>query len=138
MEFFARHKNIGSLLLRIGFFITIMFSVLAMKLGETEKVAGVWDKVGLGWLGGTDAVVSVAVILAILAVMILFGIYPRVAGGLLTIFFIVTITQTLGTPVFDKLKVWKDFTLLGAALYFLFAGSGAYSLLLKKRPTSAE
>jgi len=138
MEFFTKHKNIGPLLLRIGLFSTLMFSVFAMKLGETAKVAGVWDKIGLGWLGGTSAVVVVAVILAVLALMILFGIHTRVAGGLLVIFFIVTITQTFGTPVFDKLKVWKDFTLLGAALYFLFAGSGACSLSLKKRSTSDE
>jgi len=133
MNYFVDNKNVGPLLLRIGFFVTLMFSVIAMKFGETEKVAGVWDKVGLGWLGGPSAVIVVGIIVAVLAVMILIGWYPRVAGALLAIFFIVTIASTFGTPIFDKLKVWKDFTLLGTALYFLFAGSGAYSIRMKRK-----
>lgn len=59
MASFIKSKSIGPLLLRVGYFITIMFSVVVMKFGETEKVAGVWDKVGLGWLGGTTAVIGV-------------------------------------------------------------------------------
>lgn len=128
LSFFEKNKDVGPLLLRIGYFITLMFSVIFMKFGETEKVAGVWNKVGLGGLGGTTAVMVVGVVLAILAFMILLGYFPRVAAGLLVIFFIVTIATTLGSPIFDNLKVWKDFTLLGVALYFLFSGSGHYSI----------
>jgi len=128
MNFFVKYKEIGPLSLRIGFFLTLMFSVVFMKFGETEKVAGVWNKVGLGLLGGTTGVMVVGIIVAILAFMLLFGFYPRIAAGLLVIFFVVTIVTTFGTEIFDKLKVWKDFTLLGVALYFLFAGSGAYSI----------
>jgi len=127
-NFFERHKDIAPLLLRIGFFITLLFSVIFMKFGETAQVAEVWNKVGLGWLGGQSAVMTVGVILAILAAMVLVGFYSRLAAAFLVIFFVVTIFTTFGTPIFDKLKVWKDFTLLSTALYFLFAGSGAYSL----------
>jgi len=128
MQFFKKRKDIGSLLLRIGYAATLLFSAIVMKFQHTEEVAGVWDKVGLGWLGGPSAVMIAGVILIILSAMILFGFNARIAGGLLVIFFIVTIISTMGTPIFDKLKVWKDFTLLGVALYFLFAGSGSYSI----------
>jgi len=60
--------------------------------------------------------------------MLVSGFYPRVAAGVLVVFFVVTIATTVGTPLFDKVKTWKDFALLGAALYFLFAGSGPYSV----------
>ena len=123
-----KHRNVAPLLLRIGFFLTLIFSVIVMKFMNTAKVAKVWDTVGLGWLGGSTTVIMVGIILAILALMILFGFYTRVAAGLLVIFFVVTIVSTLGTPIFDKVKVWKDFTLLGVALYLLFAGSGPYSI----------
>jgi len=128
LDYFEKHKDVGPLLLRIGLFITLMFSVIVMKLKNTTEVAKVYNAIGLGWLGGETAVLVVGVILGIIALMMLVGYYPRVAAGLLVLFFIVTISQTLGTPVFDKIKAWKDFGLLGAALYLLFAGSGPYSI----------
>jgi len=131
MNFFVKNKKVAPLILRIGFFMTLLFSVIFMKFGETESVAGVWNKVGLGWLGGTTSVLVVGVILAILALMILIGYYPRTAAGFLVIFFVVIIATTFSTEIFDKVKVWKDFTLLGTALYFLFAGSGPYSIHTK-------
>lgn len=128
MNFFVKNKKVAPLILRIGFFMTLLFSVIFMKFGETESVAGVWNKVGLGWLGGTTSVLVVGVILAILALMILIGYYPRTAAGFLVIFFVVIIVTTFSTEIFDKVKVWKDFTLLGVALYFLFAGTEPYSI----------
>ena len=138
MNFFTKKKDLGPLLLRVGFAATLLFSAVAMKFQNTAKVAEVWNKVGLGWLGGETIVTLVGVVLIVLAIMILFGFYTRVAGGLLVIFFVVTIVSTFNTPIFDKLKVWKDFTLLGTALYFLFAGSGPYSMSSRLKSKGSE
>jgi len=128
MGYFENNKDIGPLLLRIGFVITLLFSI-KIKFTKTEKIVGIFNTVrGLGWLASNAGVMIVAIILLILSLMLLFGYYPRLAGGLLVIFFAVTILSTLGTPVFDKVKVWKDFALLGVALYFLYSGSGPYSI----------
>ena len=131
-DFFKKYHDSGELLLRIGFAITLGWSI-ANKFTNPEKVAEVFNKAGLAMLGSAGGVKFVAVLLLIATVMIVLGFYTRAAAGFLAIFFATTIVSTWGTPIFEAAKVWKDFALLGIALFFLFNGSEHYSLDSKKK-----
>ncbi len=131
MNFFKKNHDIGELLLRIGLAITLIWSI-TIKFGTPEKIAGIFNKVGLTIFGSTNGVYFVATLLIFAVVMLIFGFYTRIAAGFLTIFFLTTIISTWGTPVFEMVKVWKDFALLGIALFFLFNGSEHYSFDSRK------
>ncbi len=126
-NFFERYHDIGEPLLRIGFAITLFWSI-TIKFTSTEKIVGIFNKVGLTIFGTPGGVYFVATLLLLAAIMLVLGFYTRIAAGFLTIFFLTTIISTFGTPVFEMVKVWKDFALLGISLFFLFHGSDYYSL----------
>ena len=126
-NFFEKYHDVGELLLRIGFAITLVWAAVN-KFVNTEKLIGVFDKVGLTIFASAGGVYFVAVLLLLAVVMLVLGFYTRIAAGFLTIFFLTTIISTWPTPVFEMVKVWKDFALLGISLFFLFNGSKYYSL----------
>ena len=126
-KFFKRYHDIGEPLLRIGFAITIIWAVVN-KFVNPEKIAGVYNKVGLTIFGTTEGVYVVAILLLLAAIMLMLGFYTRIAAGFLVLFFLITLISTWPTPIFEAAKVWKDFALLGISLFFLFHGSEYYSL----------
>jgi len=131
-NYFIKYHDVGELLLRIGIAIMLVWATVN-KFMNTDKTAGMFNKVGLTIFGSTGGVYFVAILLVLAAVMLLLGFYTRIAAAFLTIFFLTTLISTWSTPVFEAAKVWKDFALLGVALFFLFHGSDYYSLDSKKK-----
>jgi len=131
---FKKYHTLGEPLLRIGVAITIIWSVVN-KFVNTEKVAGMFEGLGLGLFASNAGVIFIAILLLIAAILLILGLYTRIAAGFLSIFFLVAIISTFGGPAFAAVNVWKDFALLGIALFFLFHGSEFHSLdsMLKKR-----
>ena len=131
---FKKYHTIGEPLLRLGVAITIIWSVVN-KFTNTEMVAGMFESLGLSLFASNAGVIFIAVLLLIAATMLIFGVYTRVAAGFLSIFFLVAIISTFGGEAFAKVNVWKDFALLGIALFFLFHGSDFHSVdcMLKKK-----
>lgn len=127
-NFLEQYSDVGELLFRVGFFITIIFSVYT-KVTSPEMIASVFRNArGIGFLGTIEGVYIVAVFLALFSLMILFGLYTKIAGIALTLFFLGTILSTLATPIFSNAGVWKDFALLGASIYFMTHKTGKYSI----------
>ena len=133
---FKKYHTIGEPLLRIGIAITIIWSVVN-KFVNTEKVAGMFGSLGLGLFASNAGVIFIAILLLIAAIALIVGLYTRIAAGFLSIFFLVTIISTFGGEAFAAVNVWKDFALLGIALFFLFHGSEFHSLdaLHRKKST---
>ena len=123
----ALHNNapLGPLALRLGLALSLLWSVLT-KFTKTEKVAGMLGKLGLDFAANDTFVIIMGIFLLILAVLLIVNKYLHVVGLLLTVFFLFTIVAgaTAGDAPFSVgPAIWKDIGLLGASLYFVFAGN---------------
>lgn len=114
MHFIKPSLKHANLALRWGLAVTLLWSVWT-KFTATEQVAGLFGKTGLP--GDPTFVTIIGIILAILALMLIFDFKVRVAGLVLTGFFIVTLIAAL--PVEGTPAVWKDFALLGGSISLL-------------------
>ncbi len=113
----------GNFFLRWGMALTLLFSVRT-KFAATGRVAGMMDKLGLGFMSPTGVQV-LGVVLAVSAILLLVGKWTRANGVFLTLFFLVTVIAGIGTGFGVGPALWKDLGLLGAALALAYGGAGS-------------
>lgn len=123
----ALHKKepMGPLILRYGMALSLLWSVLT-KFTKTEMVVGLLKKLGFGF-ATEPLVIVMAIVLLVVAVLLIVGKYLHIVGIILTVFFLTTLLAGAfaGEAAFSVGPgLWKDFALLGIALYFAFSGDG--------------
>lgn len=122
-------KNFAPLVLRISFFIVMLYPVIQVKFGFAINFPDAWQYAGLSFVSLNPVMLVLAsTVYVILLFMILIGYRPRIPAALLSIFIIILIIATLVAGSFDSLKVWKDLANLSIAIYFILAGTGPFSL----------
>lgn len=118
-------QPLGPLSLRYGLALTLLWSVLT-KFTHTDTVVAMTQALGFSFMNKTIIIV-IAIGLLVLAILLIWGKYLHIVGILLALFFLVTILAAAAAgdaPFSVGPAIWKDFTLLGAALYFVFTGEG--------------
>lgn len=126
MQAMKKHQALGPLFLRYGLALSLLWSVLT-KLTKPEMVAGLFEALGLGFVSET-MVTILAIGLLIAAVLLVLGKYLHEVGIVLSVFFIVAIVSggLAGDAAFSVGPgIWKDFALLGLAMYFAVTGDDA-------------
>jgi uncharacterized membrane protein YphA (DoxX/SURF4 family) len=126
MQALHQKEPMGPLALRLGLAFSLLWSVLT-KMTKTEMVAGLFKGLGFGPLANETVVIVVAIGLLALSVLLILGKYLHIVGILLTFFFLMTLIAgaLAGDAAFSVGPgLWKDFALLGVALYFVFTGDG--------------
>ena len=125
MQALHTKEPMGPLALRIGMALALLWSVLT-KFTNTEKVTGLLEGLGFSFANET-LVIVMAIGLLVLAVLLIIGKYLHIVGILLTVFFLITLIAgaLAGEAAFSVGPgIWKDFALLGVALFFAFSGDG--------------
>jgi len=122
-------KNLAPLILRIGFFIVMLYPAIQIKFGFASNFPDAWQYAGLSFISLNPIMLILAsTIYVLLLLMILVGYRPKIPAALLSLFIITLIVATLVAGSFDNLKVWKDLGILSIAIYFILAGTGPFSL----------
>ena len=119
-------EPLGPLALRIGLALSLLWSVLT-KFTKTEKVVKMLGALGLDFAANDTFVILMGVFLLTMSVLLIVGKYLHIVGILMTVFFLFSLIAgaTAGDADFSVgPAIWKDFGLLGASLYFVFAGNG--------------
>jgi len=123
MEALKKHRGFASVALRYGLTLTLLWSLIS-KFTAPEMVAGLFSNLGFGFV--TPGLVTVIGIgLAVMALLLMTGKYLQIAGVLLTIYFLGSLIAGAfaGEAAFSVgPAIWKDFSLLGIALYFALGG----------------
>lgn len=132
MQALHAKEPMGPLALRIGMALALLWSVLT-KFTKTEMVTGLLEGLGFSFASET-LVIIIAIGLLALAVLLVLGKYLHIVGILLAVFFLVTLIAGAfagDAPFSVGPGIWKDFALLGVALYFAFAGDGKNCCVVK-------
>ena len=124
MEWFSTDNKKASLFVRVGLALTLLLSALT-KFTATEQVTGMFDTLlGFGSAGFT---IFMGVVVTVLALLLLFDVWPQPTGTALSVFFAVSIisgfiasVQAGNAPFGVGPAIWKDFGLLGASLAVAF------------------
>jgi len=126
MQALHNKEPLGPLALRLGLALSLLWSVLT-KFTNTEKVIKMLGALGLDFAANETFVILMGVFLLVMSILLVVGKYLHKVGILLTVYFLFTIIAgaSAGDAAFSVgPAIWKDFGLVGASLYFVFAGSG--------------
>ncbi|MFB6212422.1 MAG: DoxX family protein [Candidatus Magasanikbacteria bacterium] len=138
MDFLKNNAGLGPVFLRWGLALTLLASVRT-KFMMTDKVVGMMKKLGLNFLANPTIIQVLGVVLALVSVALILNWQPRAMGVFLSVFFVVSLLAGIfagKAPFSVGPAIWKDFGLLGAALYLAFSGGSIEPIQAKQKDIS--
>ena len=115
----TKNAKYANLSLRIGLALVLLWSVKT-KFSTPDKVSGMMNALGLSF-ASSGLVLVLAVVLAILAVSLIFNYKVKHSAWILSAFFAVTVILGIPNGFTVGPALWKDIGLLGASLSLAFS-----------------